>query len=99
MPQTTVRRPTTENYSGQVIDTQERTCPIDHDAVLAWRMPGANCLTRAITIAILARYGLLEDCAASRGRAACLVRLSPEHACGQEVPVNGESRTLKRRQG
>jgi hypothetical protein len=99
MPQTMVRRPTTENYSGQVLETRESACPIDHDAVLAWLMPCANSLTRAITTAILARHGLLEDCSASRGRAACSIRLSPENACGQEVPVNGESRALKRRHG
>jgi hypothetical protein len=70
MLQTTARRATTQNHSGQVLETEERVCPIDHDAALARLMPRANSLTRAITTAILARHGLLEDCSAPRGGAA-----------------------------
>jgi hypothetical protein len=71
MLQTTVRRPTTQNHSGQVLEIQESVCPIDHDAALARLMPRANSLTQAITTAILARHGLLEDCSVARGGAAC----------------------------
>jgi hypothetical protein len=35
MPQTMVRRPTTENYSGQVLETRESACPIGFPIVIA----------------------------------------------------------------
>lgn len=68
MLQTTARGPTTQNHPGPVRETQDGLCAMDHDAALARLMPRANDLTRAITAAILARRGLLEDCSAPKPR-------------------------------
>ena len=72
MLQTTARGPTTQNHPGQVRETQDSLCAMDHDAAFARLMPLANDLTRAITPALLARHGLLEDCSAPKPRHNCV---------------------------